>query len=196
MSQVSRRLSGVALPLLAAWGLAAACYEVPPLPVFGYENDDLSCSDDLDNDADCLFDCEDPDCLTQSSVCGEIVPEFAEEVIESPVQCFLDEDTGRRQCFVDLGLCRDRVDNDLNGQFDCGDRKCQGIREVCCSRENTNETCSDGIDNDGNSYTDCGDFSCSRLAADGSNDLKAMLTQNQLDQVYHFLFVFDANNLS
>ena len=170
MSQVRRALSSLALPLLAAWGLGAACYNEPLLPVFGYENDELSCSDSADNDADCLVDCEDPDCLVLSTVCGEVIPEFPVDVPENPYFCQTvvdpDEDGDGEPdriyavCTVDLDLCRDRVDNDANGQFDCGDRKCQDVFETGCLPEATNELCSDGIDNDQNGFADCQDFGC------------------------------------
>ncbi|MEM9456360.1 MAG: hypothetical protein AAGF11_19415 [Myxococcota bacterium] len=172
MSQVRRALSSLALPLLAAWGLGAACYNEPLLPVFGYENDELSCSDSADNDADCLVDCEDPDCLVLSTVCGEVIPEFPVDVPENPYFCqkVVDPDADGdgepdriyAVCTVDLDLCRDRVDNDANGQFDCGDRKCQDVFETGCLREATNELCSDGIDNDQNGFADCRDFGCLR----------------------------------
>ncbi len=167
MSQVRRALSSLALPLTLAWGLGAACgYREPLQPIFGYENDDLSCSDHYDNDNDCLVDCEDPDCLVGSTICGELVPEPLDELIEDPtIICatiVLEDGTTQRDCSAQLGICRDRVDNDLNGQFDCGDRKCQDIFETGCLREATNELCSDGIDNDQNGFPDCQDFGCLR----------------------------------
>jgi len=168
MSQVRRVFSSLALPLCLAWGLGAACgYRMPVSPVFGYESDDLSCSDHADNDNDCLIDCEDPDCLVGSTICGELLPESDDDdLVEDPtIICatvVLEDGTTQRDCSAQLGICRDRVDNDLNGQFDCGDRKCQDVFETGCLREATNELCSDGIDNDQNGFPDCQDFGCLR----------------------------------
>ena len=55
--------------------VGGACYEIPGHPVYGYEKDDISCSDYVDNDGDGLIDCYDPDCLILSHLCGEDVPE-------------------------------------------------------------------------------------------------------------------------
>lgn len=167
MSQVRRSLSSLALPLLGAWVLGVACYEEPLYPQLGYETDDVSCSDSTDNDGDCLVDCEDPDCIELSTLCGEIIPEVPlEELPETPRDCFLVPDAaGVEQLVcapVNLQICRDFVDNDLNGQYDCGDRKCQDVLETSCLTEVTNELCSDGFDNDQNGFLDCRDFGCRR----------------------------------
>ena len=166
MSQVRRSLSSLALPLLGAWVLGVACYEEPLLPVFGYETDDIACSDHQDNDADCLVDCEDPDCLELSTLCGELIPEGDFDEFEDPrFGCAeIDAPGGgtQRDCSENLSLCRDFIDNDLNGQFDCGDRQCQDVFETGCLREATNELCSDNIDNDENGFADCDDFGCTR----------------------------------
>jgi hypothetical protein len=122
-----------------------ACYELPPHPVFGYEVDDISCTDYVDNDHDGLVDCADPDCLILANLCGEDVPL---NPVEEP------EDT--------LQKCTDKIDNDQDGQFDCGDPECREIPETCCLREFDDATCSDKIDNDGNGFADCDDFGCSR----------------------------------
>lgn len=143
------------LPLLLIAGLGlggalgAGCYNMPERPVYGYEVDDVSCADGVDNDYDGLVDCADTDCLVLSHLCGEIVPEIPQDRPESGA----DADEA-------LQNCSDDVDNDNDGQFDCGDQDCRDIPETCCIRENTNETCSDGIDNDSNGFADCEDFGC------------------------------------
>ena len=53
-------------------GLAAGCYQLPDAPVYGYEYDNQSCADGLDNDNDGLIDCDDTDCLSESNLCGEV----------------------------------------------------------------------------------------------------------------------------
>ncbi|HAN31308.1 MAG TPA: hypothetical protein DCQ06_06880 [Myxococcales bacterium] len=129
--------------MLCACNFGPFSFQRPTTTPLGYENSDQSCEDGLDNDQDGLVDCEDPDCVYESTHCGEIVEEVPFWQSEN-----------------NYALCIDQVDNDDDGQFDCGDRKCQNIPEVCCSREFTNEQCQDGIDNDANGYTDCQDFGC------------------------------------
>ena len=36
--------------------------------------------------------------------------------------------------------CTDKIDNDNDGQFDCGDPQCRDIEETCCLREFDNAT--------------------------------------------------------
>ncbi len=131
--------------------VVASCYVEPAAPIYGHERDDVACSDGIDNDADYLVDCYDPDCLAESTLCGEIVPEVP---IDEPEPNGIGRDA--------IATCRDRIDNDNDGQFDCGDQECRDIPETCCVIENTNELCSDGIDNDSNGFADCADFGCSQ----------------------------------
>ncbi len=145
----SRLRSAASVALLGALGCALASlpncsFERPLTTHFGYEVGDDDCSDGIDNDYDQLIDCQDPDCVFTSGVCGEIIPAIPPE----------------RQIEATFALCTDGIDNDDDGTFDCGDRGCQAIKELCCSLEWDDESCSDGIDNDGNNFTDCGDFSC------------------------------------
>ncbi|MEM6993022.1 MAG: hypothetical protein AAF721_21095 [Myxococcota bacterium] len=139
MSQIARTLGWAVVGL----GCAIACGPAPAFPVFGYEQDDVNCTDFIDNDGDGLIDCDDPDCISMSTHCGEVIPEFDQNIPENTLE-----------------LCRDFVDNDLNGQFDCGDPKCRDIPETCCILENTNEACSNGFDDDQNGFIDCEDFGC------------------------------------
>ncbi len=125
--------------------VAGACNYVITAPVLGYENNNLDCGDGIDNDGDGVVDCQDPDCWPNSTLCGEIVPVFADDQH--------DEDS--------LALCTDMVDNDGDGQLDCSDRGCQGIAETCCVLEFDDVSCSDHIDNDGNGFADCEDYGCS-----------------------------------
>mgnify|MGYP001364310499 CR=1 FL=1 len=133
----------------------------------------------IDNDGDGLIDCEDPDCFLFSTLCGESVPRIPYEESENPFAIFEQSTGNRGQNIRDgvaayradgndvyhlLKVCHDFIDNDDDGQFDCGDSDCQNIKENCCSREFTDERCSDGIDNDQNGFTDCGDWTCSRGA--------------------------------
>ncbi len=162
----------LALLLVGAAGLGqlAACdFQRPTSAVLGYEFDEQSCTDGIDNDQDGFVDCNDPDCVLYSPVCGERVP-----LVPPRKYTTLQEEST-------LWLCSDHVDNDVDGQFDCGDHACQGIAEACCQREFLpaclgtyaatydcngksctcmDVGCMDGIDNDKNGFTDCSDYAC------------------------------------
>ena len=136
-------------------------YVIPDRPVYGYERDDVACSDGWDNDRDGLSDCDDPDCFYDSIHCGE---DRVEGYTLKP------ENTFER--------CHDQIDNDGDGQYDCADRGCQDVREACCWMfETTDETCSDGIDTDQDGRADCDDFKCYRgifvTVCDGSSSCPA-----------------------
>ncbi|MCU0691457.1 MAG: hypothetical protein MUF54_08650, partial [Polyangiaceae bacterium] len=166
------RKSLTALAWLALVNLSCD-FEHPSRPPFGYEVYDLYCSDGIDNDSDGLIDCADPECVWTSSFCGETIPAVPSDVTPEPDMTFV-----RRYCDKDkptfnpercskagrvvLDECSDGIDNDRDGQFDCGDRDCQVILETCCRVEVDDATCSDGIDNDQNGFADCADFSCSQ----------------------------------
>lgn len=149
--------------------MGACAFELSPTPVTGYEWDDAACSDGRDNDDDGAIDCADPDCIYFSTHCGLDIPDTppsqygtseAPRVWENNIS----KDDANSDGVVDghdiLIRCHDQIDNDDNGNFDCGDRSCSNIPENCCSREFDNERCSDGIDNDQNGYVDCNDFGC------------------------------------
>ena len=97
-----QRRSAVLLVLLAAT-LGSCDYVSPLRPVLGYENNDQSCSDGIDNDVDGRIDCQDIDCFFDSAQCGQDVPGLPDGRPENT-----------------LPRCTDQVDNDNNGQYDCG----------------------------------------------------------------------------
>ena len=151
--------------ILAPLGCA---YELSPTPVSGYESDDVNCSDGIDNDDDGAIDCADPDCIYFSTHCGlqvPLVPPSSYPERESIRMSTPEEgDDVNRDGVIDGRdqwlRCHDLIDNDNDGNYDCGDRSCSGIPEMCCSREFDDTLCSDGVDNDQNGYTDCADFGC------------------------------------
>ena len=57
--------------------------------------------------------------------------------------------------------CSDEMDNDSDGETDCGDEKCLAT-DYCQGawEENTHDTCCDGVDNDKDGLVDCEDTSC------------------------------------
>jgi hypothetical protein len=61
---------------------------------------------------------------------------------------------------VELTTCDDRIDNDDDGHFDCGDAGCVGIYEACCVVEVSNDLCRNLVDDDGNGFADCQENSC------------------------------------
>lgn len=126
--------------------LSVSCnYTLPTTAVRGYEENDRTCRDGVDNDADGLVDCEDPDCFYASVHCGQDTPETGLTFPENTVE-----------------RCHDSIDNDNDGQYDCADKDCQGLLEACCSYEFTNAACSNGVDDDQNGRTDCDDWSCAK----------------------------------
>ncbi|MFH2008257.1 MAG: hypothetical protein ABI333_16860 [bacterium] len=63
--------------------------------------------------------------------------------------------------------CGDGVDNDLDGDVDCGDSDCFGDSTHCA----TETLCNDGLDNDADNDTDCVDSDCSGLPICGGGTL-------------------------
>ena len=64
-----------------------------------------NCADGIDNDADGVSDCQDPDCWPWSTLCGEIVPVTPDD----------------RPAEDSLSLCTDLIDNDGDGLIDVQD---------------------------------------------------------------------------
>ena len=98
------------------------------------------CDDDLDNDEDGLYDCDDPDCA-ESSFCNES---------------------------VDDGACMDGEDNDGDGLVDCDDPDCaetDACSEVSSFEDLNSGECDDGQDNDGDGLYDCDDPDCADAEA-------------------------------
>jgi hypothetical protein len=101
------------------------------------------CDNGVDDDCDRQSDCDDSDCLGQSSCCSA-TPENT------------------------VAECRDSRDNDCNGRTDCGDLNCSGTLACCTAAsvaENTMAMCTDGIDNDCDGKVDCVDSECGGMAA-------------------------------
>ena len=147
-----------------------------PILLYVAENSTLACSDRLDNDADSLDDCEDPDCLDlgTAEVPGPgatVCPNQPAAGANGNFSCsngmqpiYISEDNAR--CLTENNdyVCSDGKDNDGNGFTDCNDNSCKGMKVCCMSNgvEGTFETCSDGMDNDCNGYIDCSDYACTR----------------------------------
>ncbi len=149
--------------LLTAAVAGAACGGESPLAARrGYEIGDAACSDAFDDDADGLVDCADPDCLTTSGRCGPVVPLVpTDPVVEGPWRPAPGAAVLRSWL---LAVCTDRIDNDGDGRFDCGDPGCSEVPELCCGREADDRACADGADNDADGFVDCDDHGCAATA--------------------------------
>lgn len=98
------------------------------------------CDNGVDDDCNSRIDCDDSDCLGQSSCCSA-TPENTQAV------------------------CGDSRDNDCNGKTDCGDLNCSGTL-ACCARtgaESTMASCTNGIDDDCDGQVDCVDPECAGM---------------------------------
>jgi cysteine-rich repeat protein len=158
-------------------GCEANCQAPPP-----FEGNEITCSDNIDNDADGLIDCNDPNCNT-AIVCDngggdENNDALCNDCIDNDGNGFTDcQDNGCAGvavCQDVLGAettcaaCTDGISNDGDNFTDCDDFDCttSGLPNIdlLCPVENTNALCSDGNDNDGNSFVDCADFECNETA--------------------------------
>ena len=120
------------------------------------------CTDGVDNDLDSRIDCLDADCVGRFCTPPDIY-----------FQC-----TATQQCRCNGGvqisevgsvLCRDGVDNDCDGQVDCGEASCigqscspdGGVISCECGTAGKKEVgCANLRDDDGDQLVDCGDSDC------------------------------------
>ena len=112
------------------------------------------CDDGVDNDADGLIDCFDPDCSgvppcgSEAGQCNDGVDNDA----DGTTDCCDADCIGDPGCIEnDTATCTDGVDNDCDGNADCADVDCVGV-SLCGA-----EICDDGFDNDGDGLVDCFD---------------------------------------
>ncbi|MEM6926022.1 MAG: hypothetical protein AAF602_03760 [Myxococcota bacterium] len=89
------------------------------------------CDDNLDNDLDTLFDCDDPECTTDPAC---VVPEVCDDSVDndgdSAVDC-VDPDCASDPACLLGEVCDDGQDNDSDGAFDCFDRDCVADAACC-----------------------------------------------------------------
>jgi hypothetical protein len=142
------------------------------------------CNDSVDNDADGLIDCADPDCQCSSPVYSaptdggpgtdagadardarpppaDVQPPPA-DVRPPPEDAIVSPDVAPKR----EAACHDNQDNDGDGLVDCMDPDC--YEEYCCSYMNTDyaappareQLCSDGRGDDCDGLTDCADPDC------------------------------------
>jgi hypothetical protein len=105
-----------------------------------------ACSDNIDNDADKLIDCADPNCKVHAICGGDNTAAFY---------------TPRGIDESRTITCTNKLDDDLDGHTDCADFECQyNPRVDACGSERTLENCFDGKDNDNDGDIDCADSGC------------------------------------
>ncbi|MEI8254239.1 MAG: MopE-related protein [Deltaproteobacteria bacterium] len=144
------------------------------------------CTNGIDDNANGLIDCADPDCATSPScVCTPTGTENSNAACSDGVDNDCDSaidcaDSGCAATTVcgacvptgpesSNGSCSDGVDNDCDAQIDCADPGCAMV-PVCmpCTPtgpENTAAVCADGRDNDCDSLIDCADPECASTLA-------------------------------
>jgi Lamin Tail Domain len=135
----------------------------------------------LDEDADDLVDCADPDCsVLPACVPPEICDNNMDEDGDMMIDC-ADSDCDTKACGAN-GLtcsmnmcacpggtmemtCNDMMDNDCDGKSDCDDTDCAAA-PACVPPE----VCNNNLDDDGDMMVDCADADCDTKAC-GANGL-------------------------
>ena len=134
----------------------------------------------LDEDADGLTDCADPDCVMfPACIPPEICDNNLDEDGDMMIDCAdSDCDTkvcgmNGRTCTMNMCTCAggmmemtcdNMVDDDCDGMVDCNDADCSGT--PACNME----ICDNGLDEDGDMMIDCADSDCNMKAC-GMNGL-------------------------
>ncbi len=119
------------------------------------------CVDSIDNDADGLVDCLDPDCASHFACATETAcADGQDNDYDGRVDC-ADRDCGGQADCPGESDCTDGLDNNDSGAADCSDPSCFGAPG--CTTE---LLCDDGLDNDGDGFAD----QQSRLSWDADPD--------------------------
>lgn len=116
---------------------------------------ETSCNDEVDNDGDTLYDCEDPDCARDSACVGsENCTDGRDNDVDGDTDC-ADSDCASDPACVTSEICDNSIDDDGDGQTDCQDGDC--ATDPACAGT---EICDNGMDDDGNGRVDCADRQC------------------------------------
>ena len=116
-----------------------------PFP-WSLESRDAVCDDDLDNDDNSYFDCDDFACSRNPSV-----------VVCGPLTIYESTPTA----------CQNGMDDDGDGKADCDDPDCRKNPFLnVCLQPRVEDRCGEGVDGDGDGLINCDDNDC--LALDAS----------------------------
>ena len=135
----------------------------------------------IDEDADNLVNCADPDCMTQPGCAPpEICTNGMDDDGDMMVDCADSEcdmkscGTNGQMCSMSMCVCPggtaemacgDMMDNDCDGMVDCADMDCR-TQPACIPPE----ICTGGVDEDGDMMIDCADMDCNGKSC-GNNGL-------------------------
>ena len=120
------------------------------------------CDNGLDDDADGLADCDDPDCAGDPSCVGPGFEFLCDDGIDNDNDGLIDCDDFDclflPECLPTPEVCDDNVDNDGNGLIDCADPAC--FLDPNCNLPGVENNCANGLDDDGDGAIDCDDSDC------------------------------------
>jgi hypothetical protein len=115
------------------------------------------CGNGLDDDADGLIDCADPNCES-AEVCdpAEDCSNQMDDDGDGAIDCGDGDCATAPTCISEV--CEDAIDNDGDGLVDCDDPEC--VAKPSCLGV---EDCFGGFDEDGDGAIDCDDLDCAGL---------------------------------
>ena len=128
--------------------------------VFGGSCGTEDCNNGLDDDADGLVDCDDPDCVDSDACPGiEICTNGIDDDGDGAVDCADSDCAGDPNCIPPVEAnCINNIDDDGDGFIDCADSDC--LLDPNCNIPGTETNCANGIDDDADGAIDCDDSDC------------------------------------
>ena len=123
---------------------------------------ETNCSDNLDEDQDGLYDCDDPDCAydpacVPEEVCGNGFDDDGDGYID----CYDADCTYEAACLYATEACNNGIDDDWDYLADCDDPDC--VADAACLPDA--EVCDNNHDDDGDGAEDCDDPDCAAHVA-------------------------------
>jgi formylglycine-generating enzyme required for sulfatase activity len=134
------------------------------------------CSDEVDNDFDGDYDCNDSDCAGSLDCLESDCDDGADNDLDGDFDCDDSDCEDAPECATEDD-CTDGADNDADGLFDCDDPDC--LEDIACVDDFEGDEpgeCTDGVDNDSNGLVDCDDPNCY-----GSSDCENSQIETNLD---------------